>query len=248
MRCVSYTRMTSCIEDGKIPADIIKQQDQHIQEYLKKQGWTLSAKYCDRKKDTEENTVFEELTKDGINRKFDMVVVDSIDRCGRTISCADDVLVKTFVPAGIHFAVVQDEFISIGKTKEELYEYIKKARYEAVQLKGMREYAVREQLEGLYTVHDEKYGYILSDDRRELLIDEEAAVVVREIFQMVLDGMLLTNIVKILNDSEIESPMVHNARVGHKVWPAYENKWLFCSVKRILRCTAYAGYWQKPIN
>ena len=124
MRCVSYTRTTSCKEDGKIPADIIKQQDQHIQEYLKKQGWTLSAKYCDRKKDTEENTAFEELTKDGIDRKFDMVVVDSIDRCGRTISCADDVLVKTFVPAGIHFAVVQDEFISIGKTKEELYEYI----------------------------------------------------------------------------------------------------------------------------
>ena len=55
MRCVSYTRTTSCKEDGKIPADIIKQQDQHIQEYLKKQGWTLSAKYCDRKKDTEEN-------------------------------------------------------------------------------------------------------------------------------------------------------------------------------------------------
>lgn len=90
MRCVSYTRTTSCKEDGKIPADIIKQQDQHIQEYLKKQGWTLSAKYCDRKKDTEENTAFEELTKDGIDRKFDMVVVDSIDRCSRTISCADD--------------------------------------------------------------------------------------------------------------------------------------------------------------
>ena len=134
------------------------------------------------------------------------------------------------------------------KKAEELYEYIKKARYAAVQLKGMREYAVREQLEGLYTVHDEKYGYILSDDRRELLIDEEAAVVVREIFQMVLDGMPIANIVKILNDSGIESPMVHNARVGHKVWPTYDNKWLFCSVKRILRCTAYAGYWQKTIN
>lgn len=157
MRCVSYTRTTSCKEDGKIPADIIKQQDQHIQEYLKKQGWTLSAKYCDRKKDTEENTAFEELTKDGIDRKFDMVVVDSIDRCSRTISCADDVLVKTFVPAGIHFAVVQDEFISIGKTKEELYEYIKKARYEAVQLKGMREYAIREEI--IDTMIDTVYVY-----------------------------------------------------------------------------------------
>ena len=83
------------------------------------------------------------------------------------------------------------------KKAEELYEYIKKARYAAVQLKGMREYAVREQLEGLYTVHDEKYGYILSDDRRELLIDEEAAVVVREIFQMVLGGMPISGGAKV---------------------------------------------------
>ena len=248
MRCVSYTRTTSCKEDGKIPADIIKQQDQHIQEYLKKQGWTLSAKYCDRKKDTEENTVFEELTKDGINRKFDMVVVDSIDRCGRTISCADDVLVKTFVPAGIHFAVVQDEFISIGKTKEELYEYIKKARYAAVQLKGMREYAVREQLEGLYTVHDEKYGYILSEDRKELLVEEEAATIVREVFQMLLNGVSVKKIADIMNERGVESPMVHNARVGHKHWPHYENKWSEGSLRRILDCTAYDGYWKKTIN
>lgn len=82
MRCVSYTRTTSCKEDGKIPADIIKQQDQHIQEYLKKQGWTLSAKYCDRKKDTEENTVFEELTKDGINRKFDKKINEFLYQWG----------------------------------------------------------------------------------------------------------------------------------------------------------------------
>ncbi len=81
-----------------------------------------------------------------------------------------------------------------------------------------------------------------------MLIDEEAAVAVREMFQMVLDRMPIANIVKILNDSGIKSPMVHNAQVGHKVWPTYDNKWLFCSVKRILRCTAYAGYWQKTIN
>lgn len=248
MRCVSYTRTTSCKDDGKIPVDIIRQQDEHIQAYIQKKGWTLSAKYCDRKKEKEENTAFEAMTVDGINRKFQMVVVDSIDRCGRTISCADDVLVKTFVPAGIHFAVVHDDFISVGKTREELYEYIKRARYDAVQLKGMREYAIREQLEGLYTVHDEKYGYILSDDRRELLIDEEAANVVRDIFRMFLDGMLIADIVKYLNGSGIESPMVHNARVGHKNWPEYENKWLFCAVKRILKCTAYAGYWKKTIN
>ena len=49
MRCVSYTRTTSCKEDGKIPADIIKQQDQHIQEYLKK-GMDIICKVLRQKK------------------------------------------------------------------------------------------------------------------------------------------------------------------------------------------------------
>ena len=49
-----------------------------------------------------------------------MVVVDSVDRCGKYISCAEDVLVKTFFPAGLHFAIVQSDFCSIGKSREEI--------------------------------------------------------------------------------------------------------------------------------
>lgn len=247
MRCVSYTRATSCKGRDSIPADIIQQQNQHIQKFIQSHGWKLTAKYSDRKKDRNENAAFEAMTLDGINRKFDMVVVDSLDRCGRYISCAEDVLVKTFVPAGLHFAVVQDDFCSIGKSREEVEEYIKKEKT-AVMVSSMRENTVREQMEGRYTVHDEKYGYILSDDRRELLVEEEAAAVVREIFQMVLDGVPVKNIVDILNERKIEAPMVHNARVGHKRWPHYENRWTEGSVRRIIGCTAYDGYWQKTIN
>ena len=98
MRCVSYTRTTSCKNTKKIPSDIIQQQNEHIQNYIQSHGWKLVAKYSDRKKDENENTAFEEMTADGINRKFDMVVVDSVDRCGKYISCAEDVLVKTFFP------------------------------------------------------------------------------------------------------------------------------------------------------
>lgn len=247
MRCVSYTRTTSCKNTKKIPSDIIQQQNEHIQNYIQSHGWKLVAKYSDRKKDENENTAFEEMTADGINRKFDMVVVDSVDRCGKYISCAEDVLVKTFFPAGLHFAIVQSDFCSIGKSREEIDEYFRKEKI-AVQVKSMREYAIREQVEGYYTVHDEKYGYILSEDRKELIVEEEAAKIVREIFQMTLAEISIKKIVAILNERGEESPMVHNARVGHKHWPHYENRWSEGALRRILECTAYDGYWQKTIN
>lgn len=50
MRCVSYTRTTSCKEDGQIPVDIIKQQDEHIQEYLKnRDGYYLQSIVTEKK-------------------------------------------------------------------------------------------------------------------------------------------------------------------------------------------------------
>lgn len=150
MRCVSYTRTTSCKSSESIPTDIIQQQNEQIQKYIQSHGWKLVAKYSDRKRDDNENTAFEEMTMDGISRKFDMVVVNSIDRCGKYISCAEDVLAKTFFPAGIHFSVVQDDFCSIGKSREEIGEYFRKEKI-AVQIKSMREFAVREQLKGIIT-------------------------------------------------------------------------------------------------
>ena len=247
MRCVSYTRTTSCKSSESIPTDIIQQQNEQIQKYIQSHGWKLVAKYSDRKRDDNENTAFEEMTMDGISRKFDMVVVNSIDRCGKYISCAEDVLAKTFFPAGIHFSVVQDDFCSIEKSREEIDEYFRKEKI-AVQIKSMREFAVREQIEGYYNVHDEKYGYILSEDRKELLVEEEAATIVREVFQMLLEGVSVKKIADIMNERGVESPMVHNARVGHKHWPHYENKWSEGSLRRILDCTAYDGYWKKTIN
>ena len=219
MRCVSYTRTTSCKNTKKIPSDIIQQQNEHIQNYIQSHGWKLVAKYSDRKKDENENTAFEEMTADGINRKFDMVVVDSVDRCGKYISCAEDVLVKTFFPAGLHFAIVQSDFCSIGKSREEIDEYFRKEKI-AVQVKSMREYAIREQVEGYYTVHDEKYGYILSEDRKELIVEEEAAKIVREIFQMTLAEISIKKIVAILNERGEESTMVHTDNIiGGKPGP-----------------------------
>lgn len=143
--------------------------------------------------------------------------------------------------------MVQDDFCSIGKSRDDVTEYARMER-NAVKAEKIQEYTVQKQLEGYYTVHDEKYGYILSEDRKELIVEKEAAVIVREIFQLFLNGNTLKAIADIMNKRGVESPMVHNARVGHKKWPEYENRWGIESVRRIIGCTAYNGYWKKTIN
>lgn len=246
MKCVSYTRVTSCKNKKEAPADIIQQQELRIQKYAQAQGWTLSAKYSDNKRDADANEAFEKLVQDGIERKFDIIIIDSLERCGKSISYAEDIFVKTFFLAGIHFAVVEDDFCSAEKSKAEVTAYVKKRRQRCY-AENMHEYMREQQKQGFLTVHDEKYGYLLAEDRRSLHIDDEAAEVIREIFQMAADGMSFAKIVDALNARNVESPMAHMARVGRKNWPKTDAPWSLGAVKRIVQSTAYIGYWNKKV-
>ena len=86
-------------------------------------GCSVSEKYSDRRRTAEATEGFDKLVQDGMARKFDAVVVDSIFRCGRTLPFAIEALQRTFYPLGIQFAVVEDDFCSIDKTAEEVAEY-----------------------------------------------------------------------------------------------------------------------------
>lgn len=74
------------IPQKEIPSDIIRQQNERIQKYIKLNKWELTQKYADRKQDMEADDAFREMQKDGVNRKFDMIVVDSLFRCGANVS------------------------------------------------------------------------------------------------------------------------------------------------------------------
>ena len=119
MRLVSYTRTTSCYPGADIPSDVITAQNERIKNYAVKHGWKIENRYSDRKKSKEENTAFEQLLNDGIQRKFDAVIVDSIFRAGKDLWSAREVLLQTLHYAGIGFVVVEDDYISIGKSNAE---------------------------------------------------------------------------------------------------------------------------------
>lgn len=123
MKWVSYTRSISSRIGEENPSNTIAEQNERIARYLKKLGCNVSEKYSDRKRTAEATEGFDKLVQDGMARKFDAVVVDSIFRCGRTLPFAIEALQRTFYPLGIQFAVVEDDFCSIDKTAEEVAEY-----------------------------------------------------------------------------------------------------------------------------
>ena len=180
MICVSYTRTMSCILMEETPSDIIARQNKHIAEYVSARKWKIEKKYSDRRKDRNDDSAFREMKEDGISGKFDLVVMDSVYRFGISFYHAYDLLALVFVPAEIHFAVVEDKFCSLDCSKEETMLYLqkKKSEYRSIHTK---ETVGRKLEKRIY----EKYGYFHKDGVMELVIDEKAAPTIRKVFSLV---------------------------------------------------------------
>ena len=78
MKWVSYTRSISSRIGEENPSNTIAEQNERIARYLKKRGCSVSEKYSDRKRTAEATEGFDKLVQDGMARKFDAVVVDSM--------------------------------------------------------------------------------------------------------------------------------------------------------------------------
>ena len=245
MRAVSYTRTTSCFPgETDYPADVIAIQNNHIGEYAKANHLKLVNKYSDRKKDNHENSAFEQLLLDGMHRKFDIVIVDSIFRAGKDLWNAKEVLLQTFHYAGIPFAVVEDGFNSAGKSNDEAEAYFAE-KYKEFRKEHIR-YQVKERnRKGILNWNDLVYGYQMNDDSTGIVVDPETAPVVTRIFTMYAEGSSATVIAETLRQEKVMTPI---AVKGTKADIQDPYHWSALTVTRLLTKTVYAGYWTKTVH
>ena len=117
MICVSYTRLISCTDE----AVTIERQNEIIREFADKNGLKIAKKYCDRKNDPKADTSFQQLSNDGIARKYDIVILYSMFSFGPSTYVGYDLLSKTFAPCGIQFAVAVDGFLSWEHSEEDTH-------------------------------------------------------------------------------------------------------------------------------
>lgn len=80
------------------------------------------------------------------------------------------------------------------------------------------------------------------EDKHRLVVDEEAAAVVREIYRMRCSGMAYGKIAAALNEKSILSPRWHwELHYGKKGSCKYSKLWTYATVKNILNDTIYLG-------
>lgn len=94
-------------------------------------------------------------------------------------------------------------------------------------------------LSGEYVYGQAPYGYKKGEKKNTIVIDTEAANVVRQIFEWAAAGVSVTKIARSLNESKVLTPSMYLAEVRGK----YKTRpyWTFDSVKNILINRIYTG-------
>ena len=219
----------------------LKEQNDRIRKFAKENGYKISHFYEDKSNDPGVDSGFQKMRIDGLNRKFNLVILDSIYRCGKSFNYARNLLLMTFYKIGIHFVVLEDNINTLVMTETEVERYfreLRSKRAEVIELSDRQEkYKKSLQLDD----HWERYGYCFNEDKTKLIVDETAASVIRYIFSQASMGVRKIDIARKLNEQGVESPASYaNRRRKTRHAPGRED-WGSDTIRRILKNKKFMG-------
>lgn len=196
---------------------------------------------------------FEKLLEDLYEKKFNTVIVKDLSRLGRNYIEVGNYIEKVFPLYNIRFIAVNDQIDSI-KNPESVNSIIvpfknlindEYCRDISNKIKAVLNVKMKK---GEYVGAYAPYGYIKDpDDVHHLIIDEDAAKVVRMIYELTLNGYGRTAIAKKLNELGILNPTGHRA-IDLKMKTPFKNNtdkvtysWCSTTIRDILRNQMYCG-------
>ena len=129
MKCVSYTRTLPWKNhQGELA---IAEQNQRIAAYLAEhKELDLLKKYSDRKNDEKARTAFDKMTDDGVERKFDCIIVASMYYCGPDFPAARQAIKETLYATGIDLIVLDEGLDTRTASRKEVEDYFEAKRCE----------------------------------------------------------------------------------------------------------------------
>ena len=179
--------------------------------------------------------------------KVQCIVVRDLSRFGRDYVETGNYLEKIFPALGTRFISVKENFdnFTCGNAMESLsvsLQNLVNAMYSRDISKKVST-ALRAQMEtGSFRNRNLPYGYLWNEDKSAYVVDEEAAAVVRHIFEWKLQEVSVYTIVERLKADGIESPERHKRRAGSRNGDNIRGKgWCPSTIRGILQNRAYIG-------
>ena len=175
------------------------------------------------------------------------IVVRDLSRFGRDYVETGSYLEKIFPALGTRFISVKENFdnFTCGNAMESLavsLQNLVNAMYSRDISKKVST-ALRAQMEtGRFRNRNLPYGYLWNEDKTAYVVDEEAAAVVRQIFEWKLREVSVYTIVERLKAGGIESPERHKRRAGSRNGDNIQGEgWCPSTIRGILQNRAYIG-------
>jgi DNA invertase Pin-like site-specific DNA recombinase len=214
--------------------------------YIADNGLMLAKEYVDDgiTGTTFDRPAFKEMIGDIEAGLINMVVTKDLSRLGREYIDCGHYIERYFPEKGVRYISLLDNidtFLDNSNNDIAPFKSILNDMYSKDLSKKIRSVLKSKKEQGKFLGKVAPYGYQKSpDDKHQLIVDSEAAVVVQEIFGMYCAGLGTTKIANILSERGISIPAVHNQINVGNASLAF-GLWNNNTVKKILQNELYTG-------
>ena len=226
-------------------------QKKYLEAFAAQQGYKNIVHYTDDgwSGGNFERPAWKQLIKDVEAGRVAHILCKDMSRIGRDYLQTGFYTEVFFRQHGVHFIAIANNVDSNDQTSNEFVPFLNiMNEWYLRDLSRKQKAAIRVKGEsGKRTTNSAIYGYKKDpNDKRKWIIDEEAAAVVRRIFQLTIEGFGPYEIARILFEDKIDAPAVYLAKQGMGIW---KNKtdiqspynWSGYNISQILAKPEYMG-------
>ena len=233
---------------GYIPADestSIENQYELLSKFVMLNGWTEVKAYRDDgySGGNFQRPGFLEMLEDARHGLINLILVKDLSRLGRDFVEVGRYTDVIFPSLGCRFVSVLDCLDTEGDNTDMLHFRSLMNDYHLKDLSNKVKSVLHAKMRsGQYIAAYAPYGYRKSaEDRHRLVIDEEAAAVVRRMFELRRTGMAYGKIAGVLNGEGILSPRWYWAVKCGSGSCKYAKLWMYATVRNVLTNEVYTG-------
>lgn len=251
MKVAIYCRLSEEDRNKQCETDdsnSIQNQKSMLLQYAMEQSWEVYNIYsdddyagADRRRPE-----FNRLLEDAKQRKFDIVLCKTQSRFTRELELVEKYIHGLFPIWGIRFVSIVDnaDTANKGNKKSRQINGLVNEWYLEDMSENIRSVLTARRKNGFHIGAFALYGYKKDPNQKgHLIIDEEAAAVVREVFTLFAQGYGKTNIARILNDRGIPNPTEYKRLQGLRYKPLQKNStlWKYFAIADMLTNEIYIG-------
>lgn len=252
MKVAIYCRLSEEDRNKQFETDdsnSIQNQKAMLLQYAAEQGWEVYNIYSDDDYTGSDRRrpEFCRLLKDAEERKFDIILCKTQSRFTRELELVEKYIHGLFPIWGIRFISIVDnaDTANKGNKKSRQINGLVNEWYLEDMSENIRSVLTNRRENGFHIGAFALYGYKKDPERKgHLIIDEEAAAVVREVFTLFSQGYGKTAIARMLNDRGIPNPTEYKRLHGLRYQqPRTKNStlWKYFAISDMLINEIYIG-------